>query len=112
MAKEVKYNLENTKSLRLSDSAMKNIAYISQLEEVKESDLLRKFINESVANYKLKLAFKAYENKSVSIYGAANIAELSYKDFIDKMVENGVKTDFGSIGEDVNTFVKLTEKKK
>jgi len=112
MAKEVKYDLEKTKSLRLSDSAMKNIKYISSLEEVKESDLIRKFINESITKYKLKLAFKAYENKSVSIYGAANIAELSYKDFVDKMVENGIKTDFSSIGEDVNAFVKLTEKKR
>ena len=111
MVKEYKYDLGNTKSLRLSDSAMNNIKYISKLEEVKESDLIRKFINESITKYKLKLAFKAYENKSVSIYGAANIAELSYKEFIEKMVENGIKVDFSTIGEDINAFVKLTEKK-
>jgi len=110
MKKDYEVNFKNTKTLRLSDSVVKNIKYIAELEETKESEVLRRFINESILKYKLKLAFKAYENKNVSIYGAANIAGLSYKDFIDKMIENGIKIDFSSIGEDIDFFVKQTSK--
>lgn len=104
-----KYEFKNNKSLRLSDSAIASVKYISKLESIKESDLLRKFIDESVEKYKLNLAFKAYENKSVSLSEAADIAGISYKDFLDKMAVNNVKVDFSSIGKDIDYFVKKTK---
>lgn len=110
MKKEYSVNLKNTKTLRLSDSAVKNIKYIANLEEINESDIIRKFINESILKYKLNLAFKAYENKNVSICGAANIAGISYKEFIEKMVENNIKIDFSTVGDDISEFVKITKK--
>lgn len=104
-----KYEFKNNKSLRLSDSAISSVKYIAKLENIKESDLLRKFIDESVEKYKLKLAFNAYENKSVSLSEAADIAGVSYKDFLDKMVKSNIKVNFSSIGEDVDYFVKNTK---
>lgn len=101
-----KYEFKNNKSLRLSDSAISSVKYIAKLEKLKESDLLRKFIDDSILNYKLKLAFKAYENRSVSLSEAAEIAGLSYKEFLDKMVEYNIKVGFSSIGKDVDYFVK------
>ncbi len=61
---------------------------------------------------KLRFAFKSYENKTTSIYGAANIAGLNYKEFINKMIENNIKVDFDSIGEDINKFVTITKGSK
>jgi predicted HTH domain antitoxin len=101
-----KYEYKNNKSLRLSDSAVSSIKYISKLEKINESDLLRKFIDSSIERYKLELAFKVYENKSVSFSGAAEIAGISYKDFLEKMYENNIKVDFSSVGEDVDYFLK------
>jgi predicted HTH domain antitoxin len=104
-----KYEFKNNKSLRLSDSAMASVRYISKLEKIKESDLLRKFIDDSIIKYKLKLAFKAYESKSASLSECAEIVGISYKDFLDKMVENNIKVDFSSLGEDIDYFVKNTK---
>ncbi len=104
-----KYEFKNNKSLRLSDSAMASVKYISKLEKINESDLLRKFIDDSIIKYKLKLAFKAYESKSASLSECAEIAGISYKDFLDKMVENNIKVDFSSLGEDIDYFVKNTK---
>jgi predicted HTH domain antitoxin len=58
---------------------------------------------------KLAIIFKAYENKSLSLSEAADIAGISYKDFLDKMVENNIKVDFSSIGKDIDYFVKKTK---
>jgi len=55
---------------------------------------------------RLAIVFKAYENKSLSLSEAADIAGISYKDFLDKMVENNIKVDFSSIGKDIDYFVK------
>jgi predicted HTH domain antitoxin len=57
----------------------------------------------------LKLAFKAYETRRISLSEAADIAGISYKDFLDKMAVNNVKVDFSSIGKDIDYFVKKTK---
>ncbi|MDD4050154.1 MAG: UPF0175 family protein [Candidatus ainarchaeum sp.] len=58
---------------------------------------------------RLAIVFKTYENKSLSLSEAADIAGISYKDFLDKMVENNIKVDFSSIGKDIDYFVKKTK---
>ncbi len=57
----------------------------------------------------LKLVFKAYQIRSISLSEVADIAGISYKDFLDKMAVNNVKVDFSSIGKDIYYFVKITK---
>lgn len=66
-------------------------------------------ITSNIDKSKLAIIFKAYENKSLSLSEAADIAGMSYKDFLDKMVENNIKVDFSSIGKDIDYFVKKTK---
>jgi len=91
MTKE-KYKLNNSKTIRLSDSVINNIAYMVDELKISESELLRSIIEKAIDEYKLKKALFAMETKNISLSEGANIAGLSYKDFYDKVIESKILT--------------------
>ncbi len=94
MTKETEYKLKKSKTIRLSDSAIKNINYMVNETKISESELLRSMIEKAIEEYRLKKAFNGIESGKESIANAAKIAGLSYRDFYEKMLENNIKTNF------------------
>ncbi len=103
---DIKYKLKKSKTLRLSDSTVKNINYMVYDTKLSESELLRSIIEKAVSDYRLKKAINAIKKGSVSISNAANVAGLSYRDFFDKMIENGIRINYDEKDIDGN-FDKL-----
>jgi 2-iminoacetate synthase ThiH len=92
--KKVKYDCDrkNVKTLRLTDS-MATMAYnIAKEENLTESEFLRKLIEKGLKEYKLGMALKAYKNKEVNIAGGANLAGITYREFLDALEECGIPT--------------------
>ncbi len=92
--KKVKYDCDrkNVKTLRLTDS-MATMAYnIAKDENLTESEFLRKLIEKGLKEYKLGMALKAYKNKEVNIAGGANLAGITYREFLDALEECGIPT--------------------
>ena len=92
--KKIKYDCDrkNVKTLRLSDS-MATMAYnIAKEENLTESEFLRKLIEKGLKEYKLGMALKAYKNKEVNIAGGANLAGITYREFLDALEECGIPT--------------------
>lgn len=92
--KKVKYDCDrkNVKTLRLTD-AMSTMAYnIAKDENLTESEFLRKLIEKGLKEYKLGMALKAYKNKEVNIAGGANLAGITYREFLDALEECGIPT--------------------
>jgi len=87
------YKLSKSKTVRLSDSAIKSITYIANESKLSESELLRSIIEKSIAEYKLKKAFDAVKNTNASISEGANIAGLSYRKFYEKVIEHKILKD-------------------
>jgi len=95
MSEEDNYKLKKSKTIRLSDSAITNINYMVNETKISESELLRSIIEKSIAEYRLKKALDAVDSGKIGISGGAKISGLSYRAFYDKMIENGVKLDYG-----------------
>ena len=114
MNEKIKYKLTKSKTVRLSDCAVKNINYMVNETKISESELLRSIIEKAIDEYRLKKAFKGVENSELSISGGANIAGLTYRDFYNKMIENGIKMDFDekSIGKGGFKLLELVEQKE
>lgn len=94
MVKETEHKLKKSKTIRLSDSAIKNINYMVNETKISESELLRSIIEKAIEEYRLKKGFSGIELGKESIASAAKIAGLSYRDFYEKMIENNIKANF------------------
>ena len=117
MIKETEYKLKKSKTIRLSDSAIKNINYMVNETKISESELLRSIIEKAIEEYRLKKAFVGIENGKESIASGARIAGLSYRDFYEKMIENNIKANFnekaiGVSGKRLLSIVNKSEAKK
>jgi len=109
MAKEINYKLKKSKTVRLSDSAVKNINYMVNDTRISESELLRSIIEKAIDEYRLKKALDAVKSGKKGISGGAEIAGISYRAFYEKMIENGVELDYGdyNVGEGLDKIKEL-----
>ncbi|MEI8364152.1 MAG: hypothetical protein WCF78_01705 [archaeon] len=87
------YKLKKSKTVRLSDSAVKNINYMVNETKISESELLRSIIEKAITEYRLKKALDAMRHTNISTSGGARIAGLSYRAFFEKVVESGVLSE-------------------
>jgi predicted HTH domain antitoxin len=89
-----KYDLNNTKklkSLRLNDSIATLVSKISNDKNISESEYnIRSLIIKDISKYKINKAIEAYKNREINVSKAAEIADLSYREFLDILKEKGV----------------------
>jgi predicted DNA-binding protein len=97
---EKKYNLKKSKTIRLSDSTVKNINYLVNETKISESELLRSIIEKAIAEYRLKKAFEEIK-KNKTISHAARIAGLSYREFFDKIIDHKILSE-SEINQKIN----------
>ena len=87
---EYKNYKNKSKTIRLSDSAVSDIKYISKKENISESELVRSFLENSINSYKLKKAIKAVRDNVYTISEASKFCGLTYKEFYNKLIESKV----------------------
>ncbi len=85
----MEYKLKS-KTIRLSDSTIKNINYMVKETKISESELLRSIIEKGVLEYRFKKAVELLEKTNSTLSEAAKLAGLSYKDFYEKIIESKV----------------------
>jgi predicted HTH domain antitoxin len=88
--KNYEFEKMNVKTLRLKDSVSATIYEIAKEENMTESEFLRLLIEKGLKEYKLNLAIDAYKKKDVNISGGANLAEITYREFLEVLKEKEI----------------------
>jgi len=93
MVEKELYKLKKSKTVRLSDSTVKNINYMVNETKISESELLRSIIEKAIAEYRLKNALNLIKIKNITTSEGAKIAGLSYREFYAKVVGSGILSE-------------------
>lgn len=72
---------------------MKDLDEMAKVEKIDRTSALRKLLEEAIKAWKAEQAASLYKKGSVSLSGAAKIAELSVSEMVDELVKRGVKSD-------------------
>jgi predicted HTH domain antitoxin len=97
--------LKKTRTIRLSDSIANDIKYFAKTKNINESEYIRKIIKERLKEEKTEIAINAYKNKELTLSEAASLADISYREFRNKLIEKNIKTDFDSVGTNINYLI-------
>jgi len=97
--------LKKTRTIRLSDSTTNDIKYFAKTKNINESEYIRKMIKEALKDEKIKIAISAYKNKELTLSEAASLANISYREFRNKLIEKNIKTDFDSVGTNIEQLI-------
>jgi predicted HTH domain antitoxin len=90
MKKEYKNDKLKVKTLRLKDTSINLIYNIAKEKNLTESEYIRSLIEKDISKYRLKKAIEEYKKKKVNISEGAEMAGLSYREFLEKLEENRV----------------------
>jgi len=112
-AKEKKEKLE-VKTLRLKDSCAELVYRIAKEKNVTESEYIRSLIEKDISKYRLNKAVEEYTKNKVNISGGAEIAGLSYREFLENLEDNNIplNLDTMSIEYGLESINKSLKKKK
>ena len=81
-------------NLRLDDDLIKEFEELAKEENLDRSSLVRKILLEGLQQERLNFAIQKYMLKEVSIERAAEIARISLHEFILKMSQLGIPSNF------------------
>ncbi len=74
-----------TTSVRLPEEIIEEIERISKEEGVDKGTLLRKLVTESLKEYKIKKALELYREGKISLWKAAEIAGITYREALEEL---------------------------
>jgi len=97
MIKEYKIEKLSVKTLRLKDSSANLIYNIAKEKNVTESEYIRSLIEKDISEYRLKKAIEEYKNNKVNISGGAEMAGLSYREFLEKLEDKKVSLNMDTL---------------
>ena len=86
----MEYKLKKSKTIRLSDTTIKNINYMVKETKISESELLRSIIEKAIFEYRFKKAVELLEKTNSTLSEAAKLSGLSYRDFYEKIIKSKV----------------------
>ncbi len=94
----MKKDFENmkVKTLRLKDSVSNIIYYVAKEKNVTESEYIRSLIEKDVKEFKINKAIDAYTKREVNISKAAEIADISYREFMVILEERFIPLNLDS----------------
>ena len=72
---------------RLPDDMIKEINRISEIEKLDKSSVIRKLLDRAIKIWKIENAIEYFRNNKISLGKAAEIAELSIWEFLNKLQE-------------------------
>jgi predicted HTH domain antitoxin len=97
MNKEYKIEKLKVKTLRLKDSSVNLIYNIAKEKNLTESEYIRSLIEKDIGEYRLKKAIEEYKNNKVNISEGAEMANLSYREFLEKLEENKIPLNLDTL---------------
>lgn len=97
-----------TLTTRVSDELVKGIRYISKVEHLDKSAVVRRLLNRAVREWKIKHALEQYQRGRITIWKAARICDLSLREMLDLAAERGIPFQYTleDLREDYKAIVK------
>jgi len=92
-----------TTSVRLPKEIVEEIEKFSREEGVDKGTLIRKLIAESLKEYKIKKALELYREGKVSLWKAAEIAGITYREALEEIKKRNIpfKYDLEDLEADI-----------
>ena len=79
-----------TTSVRLPKEIAEEIERLSKEEGIDKGTLIRKLIAESLKEYKIKRALELYREGKVSLWKAAEIAGITYREALEELKKRNI----------------------
>ncbi len=79
-----------TTSVRLPKTVVEEIEKLSKEEGIDKGTLIRKLIAESLREYKIKRALELYREGKVSLWRAAEIAGITYREALEELRKKNI----------------------
>lgn len=79
-----------TTSVRLPKEIVEEIERLSKEEGIDKGTLIRKLIVESLREYKIKRALELYREGKVSLWKAAEIAGITYREALEELKRRNI----------------------
>ena len=77
-------------SVRLPKEIVEEIEKLSKEEGIDKGTLIRKLIAESLREYKIKRALELYREGKVSLWKAAEIAGITYREALEELKKRNI----------------------
>lgn len=85
-----------TTSVRLPKEMVEEIEKLSKNEGIDKGTLLRELIAESLKEYKVKKALELYREGKVSLWKAAEIAGITYREALEELKKRNILFKYDS----------------
>ena len=97
-----------TTSVRLPKEIVEEIEKLSKEEGIDKGTLIRKLIAESLREYKIKRALELYKEGKVSLWKAAEIAGITYREALEELKKRNIpfKYDLEDLEVDIGWAMK------
>ena len=97
-----------TTSVRLPKEIVEEIEKLSKEEGIDKGTLIRKLIVESLREYKIRKALELYREGKVSLWKAAEIAEITYRKALEELKKRNIpfKYDLEDLEADIKWAMK------
>ncbi len=79
-----------TTSVRLPKEVVEEIEKLSKEEGIDKGTLIRKLIAESLREYKIKRALESYREGKVSLWKAAEMAGITYREALEELRKRNI----------------------
>jgi len=79
-----------TTSVRLPKEMVEEIERLSKEEGIDKGTLIRKLISESLKEYKIKKVLELYREGKVSLWKAAEIAGITYREALEELKKRDI----------------------
>ena len=95
-------------SVRLPKDMVEEIEKLSKEEGIDKGTLIRRLIAESLREYKVKKALELYREGKVSLWKAAEIAGITYREALEKLKKRNIpfKYDLEDLEVDIGWAMK------
>lgn len=97
-----------TTSIRISKEIMDELERICNEEGMDKGAMIRKFLNESIKNYKIKKALDLYRAGRISLWKAAEMADITYRDALEELRRKNIPFNYNK--EDLDKDLKWISK--
>ncbi len=97
-----------TTSVRLPKEIVEEIEKLSKEEGIDKGTLIRRLIAESLREYKIKKALELYREGRVSLWKAAEIAGITYREALEELKKRNIpfKYDLEDLEVDISWAMK------
>ena len=99
----------STISTRLEKEELREVERFARLESLDKSKFIKKLLNMSLREYRIKYALSLYSKKEASLGKASEIAQVSIWDFIEKLKQYKINLNYSEddLRKDIKTINEL-----